>query len=141
MKNTRFAFRIRALIGISVGMILGALLATTPALAAKPTDNEEMHDVSAMCSAILHIVAASAEDQEVAASLRKDAIWFNQWTSTVAIVTNLETLGNALHVDKNEVWPILTQGTGMCLLVKTEAIDAIKKAKENARDAANTETS
>lgn len=91
---------------------------------------DELVEMSAMCSAMMQLVAAGTDNGQATADVLEHAFWFNQWTSQELVTTDMEEMAAGLEEDWARVWPVLIEGVGMCILMKTDAMAAIEAAKE-----------
>lgn len=127
MKRKGSTFADGIILGIGTGILLCTVLLGT---ASAETVDNDVEEVSAMCSAIMQVAAAAHEDGQAAADLLEESFWYNTYTDQTLVTIRMEEVSYALEDRPDEIWTIIENGVKLCRITKTAALAAVEKAND-----------
>ena len=99
------------------GWIIGTLLMLLAVPAQADEIDDQLDDVTIMCSAILAVIAVKLDEPE---TTLRESEWFAQWTTTDLIESERVNIQVALNMDWERVWPILLESAALCSNMRRE---------------------
>lgn len=95
------------------------------AMPAWAQDDNDISEMSAMCSALISIVAIK-QPEPAQSIMFTEAQWFVDFTTTEKVELYMRQLQEALNQEWDRVWPLMITGSEHCTSIKAEAIAEVE---------------